>query len=75
MTEPSVLLLDEPSQGLAPAMVVAMVAALRRLKGSMTMVVVEQNPQVLDALADRVISLRLGRLVDEPAAASYGEKL
>jgi branched-chain amino acid transport system ATP-binding protein len=67
MTEPSVLLLDEPSQGLAPAMVTAVVTALGRLKGTMTVVVVEQNLRVLEALADRLIALRLGRVVEEHA--------
>jgi branched-chain amino acid transport system ATP-binding protein len=64
MTEPSALLLDEPSQGLAPAIVDVLVEALQRLRRSVTMVLVEQNPQVLDALADRVVALRLGRIAE-----------
>ncbi|HLH68063.1 MAG TPA: ATP-binding cassette domain-containing protein [Candidatus Dormibacteraeota bacterium] len=64
MTQPSVLLLDEPSQGLAPAMVAVVVTALEQLKGTVTMVVVEQNLQVLESLADRLIALRLGRVVE-----------
>jgi len=38
------------------------VDALAQLKGSMSMVIVEQNPTVLDALADDVIRLRMGRV-------------
>jgi branched-chain amino acid transport system ATP-binding protein len=62
MTRPTVLLLDEPSQGLSPAMVQVVVEALEKLKGTITIVIVEQNPHVLDALADRGLTRRLGRL-------------
>ena len=62
MTEPAALLLDEPSQGLAPAVAEVMIEALQRLRRSVTMVLVEQNPAVLDALADRVLTLRMGRI-------------
>ena len=62
MTEPRVLLLDEPSQGLAAPVVEVLIEALRRLRGTVTMVLVEQNPALLDALADRVLTLRMGRI-------------
>jgi ABC-type branched-subunit amino acid transport system ATPase component len=62
MNTPRVLLLDEPSQGLAVGVVQTVVDALAQLKGSMSMVIVEQNPTVLDALADDVIRLRMGRV-------------
>jgi branched-chain amino acid transport system ATP-binding protein len=62
MTGPAVLLLDEPSQGLAPAVVDDVAAALAKLKGRITMVVVEHNHHVLDAVADRVVTMRWGRL-------------
>lgn len=63
MTRPKVLLLDEPSQGLSPTLVHVVVEALEMLRGSMTMVLVEQHPYVLDALADRTLTLSLGQLV------------
>jgi branched-chain amino acid transport system ATP-binding protein len=62
MTAPRVLLLDEPSQGLAVNVVGDVVEALRSLKGRLSMVIVEQNLDVLDALADERLSLRLGRI-------------
>ena len=62
MTRPRALLLDEPSQGLAPPVVDVLVDTLRGLRRSVTMVLVEQNPAVLEALADRVLTLRMGRL-------------
>ena len=64
MTAPRVLLLDEPSQGLAVNVVGHVVEALRSLKGRLSMVIVEQNLDVLDALADERLSLRLGRIHD-----------
>ena len=57
-----VLLLDEPSQGLAENVVGQVTEALRSLKGGLSMVIVEQNLDVLDALADDRLSLRLGRV-------------
>ena len=64
MTAPRVLLLDEPSQGLAENVVGQVTEALRSLKGRLSMVIVEQNADVLDALADERLSLRLGRVHD-----------
>ena len=64
MTAPRVLLLDEPSQGLAVNVVAQVTDALGSLKGAMSMVIVEQNGDVLDALADERLSLRLGRIHD-----------
>lgn len=70
MTDPDVLLLDEPSQGLAEVVVEEVAAALQTLRAKVTMIVVEQNEDLLNAVADRVISLRVGRVQPdgEPAA-------
>ena len=69
MTEQSILLLDEPSQGLAVTVLDRVKAALHRLKGSVTMVLVEQHEGMLAELADRRLRLRMGRMGDgqEPA--------
>jgi branched-chain amino acid transport system ATP-binding protein len=64
MTAPRVLLLDEPSQGLAVDVVGQVVRALQSLRGGLSMVIVEQNLDVLDALADERLSLRMGRIHD-----------
>lgn len=63
MTSPDVLLLDEPSQGLSPAMVDVLTDALAQLRGTMTLLVVEQNRTVLDRLADRTVRMTSGALV------------
>jgi branched-chain amino acid transport system ATP-binding protein len=62
MIDPVLLMLDEPTQGLAPIMVRQVRSALQSLKGRMPIVVVEQNRAFLDDLADRMIMMRGGRL-------------
>jgi branched-chain amino acid transport system ATP-binding protein len=61
MADPQVLLLDEPTLGLAPRVVEALAGQLRNLKREgLTMVIVEQRLDVVRQLADRVIVLRNG---------------
>ena len=65
MVEPRrLLLIDEPSKGLAPAIVQNLVEALRELKRTATTVLlVEQNFQVAKALGDHVAVMDDGRVV------------
>jgi branched-chain amino acid transport system ATP-binding protein len=65
MVEPRrLLLIDEPSKGLAPAIVQNLIAALRELKRTATTVLlVEQNFAVAQALGDRVAVMDDGRVV------------
>jgi branched-chain amino acid transport system ATP-binding protein len=65
MVEPRrLLLIDEPSKGLAPAIVQNLIAALRELKATQTTVLlVEQNFAVAKALGDRVAVMDDGRVV------------
>jgi branched-chain amino acid transport system ATP-binding protein len=64
LLDPAVLLLDEPTQGLAPVMVRQVQAALRSLAGSLPMLVVEQNRAFLDGLADEVMTMKGGILYE-----------
>ncbi|HEX5763143.1 MAG TPA: ABC transporter ATP-binding protein [Solirubrobacterales bacterium] len=62
MPEPQVLLLDEPSAGLAPAFVEAIFAQVREINESgVTVVMVEQNARRALAMSDRGYVLELGR--------------
>ena len=65
MIEPRrLLLIDEPSKGLAPAIVANLIEALRELKRTQTTVLlVEQNFSVAKALGDRVAVMDDGRVV------------
>jgi branched-chain amino acid transport system ATP-binding protein len=79
MARPRLLLLDEPSLGLAPrvaARILALLDDLRERTG-LTVLLVEQNARSALAVADRGIVLALGRIAaaDEPAALAADEKL
>lgn len=73
MTEPRLLLLDEPSTGLAPKIAAEVYARLGELRATgITLVVVEQQVERALRLADDVVVLNLGRVVlaDEARAVS-----
>jgi branched-chain amino acid transport system ATP-binding protein len=72
LARPRVLLLDEPSLGLAPrvmAQVMDLVVRLSRERG-LTIVLVEQNARAALAIADRGVVLNLGRVVASADAAT-----
>lgn len=65
MSRPRLLLLDEPSLGLAPRITAQIMATLRRLRDeqSLTVVLVEQNARSALSVSDQAIVLNLGRVV------------
>jgi branched-chain amino acid transport system ATP-binding protein len=71
MTAPKLLLLDEPSSGLAPVMVQRVFDAIRRLRDEMgaTVLLVEQNVNEALRLAERAYVMQEGRIVFTAAAA------
>jgi len=71
MGNPELLLLDEPSEGLAPLVVASLLAQVQRLKAEgLTILLAEQGVAFSLALADRVVVLEKGRVVfTGPAAA------
>jgi branched-chain amino acid transport system ATP-binding protein len=69
MGHPDVLLLDEPSLGLAPVIVSDVFRALKRLNAhGLTILLVEQNARLALETADRAAVLEQGRLVQQGAA-------
>ncbi|WP_257168513.1 ABC transporter ATP-binding protein [Bradyrhizobium sp. SRS-191] len=69
---PKVLLLDEPTEGLAPIIVEELLAAIGTISraGGLCSIIVEQHAQKLLALADRVVILERGTIVhDAPSSA------
>jgi branched-chain amino acid transport system ATP-binding protein len=66
MSRPKLLMLDEPSLGLAPKLVDEVLDTVRRLKSEgMTILLVEQNVREALDLADRGYVLQTGRIVQE----------
>ncbi len=64
MGNPRVLLMDEPSEGLAPQIVAEVMATIRKLKESgLSIVLVEQNPRLVFDIADDIVILNTGRVV------------
>jgi branched-chain amino acid transport system ATP-binding protein len=72
MTNPELLLLDEPSEGLAPLVIDRLREQIARLRSDrMTILLAEQNVQFSLALADRVYILEKGRIRYEGTAESF----
>ncbi len=66
MTNPRLLMLDEPSLGLAPLLVAAIFEALREInRGGVAVFLVEQNVQAALTLAHRAYILETGRIVGQ----------
>jgi branched-chain amino acid transport system ATP-binding protein len=76
VTNPSLLLLDEPMEGLAPIVVQELAGVLRDLvrSGGVGMVLVEQHPRLALTLAPRALVMERGRIVhDGPSAELLAE--
>jgi branched-chain amino acid transport system ATP-binding protein len=70
MAEPKLLLLDEPSMGLAPNLVDRVLAVIHDLKAAgLTVLLVEQNAEAALAIADRAYVLDTGRVMLGGSAA------
>ena len=72
LTNPSVLLMDEPTEGLAPVIVEALTAVLIKLRGEsgLSIILVEQNSRVAFEFSDRSVVLDKGRIVYDGKSAA-----
>ena len=72
LTNPSVLLMDEPTEGLAPVIVEALTGVLIKLRSesAMSIILVEQNSRVALAFSDRTVVMSKGRIVYDGASAA-----
>src|SRR3954451_10007903 len=79
LARPRLLLLDEPSLGLAPRVAAQIVGLLRDLREQtgLTVLLVEQNARSALSVADRGVVLALGRIVaqDDPGTLAADEQL
>ncbi len=69
-TRPRMLLLDEPMAGMGPEESVRLIEILRKLKGGVTILLIEHDMDAVFALADRISVLVYGRIIasGDPAA-------
>jgi len=73
MSEPRILLLDEPSLGLAPKIVTQIFTMIERLKEKqMTILLVEQNATLALRLSDHAYLLNNGQIVADGTAETFG---
>jgi branched-chain amino acid transport system ATP-binding protein len=71
MANPRVLLMDEPSEGLAPQIVAEVMSTIRKLKESgLSIVLVEQSPKLAFDIADDIVILNSGRVAVVSTAAA-----
>jgi len=71
MSNPRVLLMDEPSEGQAPQIVAEVMSTIRRLKESgLSIVLVEQSPRLVFDIADDIVILNSGRVAVVSTAAA-----
>ena len=70
LTNPSVLLMDEPTEGLAPVLVETLTAVLAELRddSALSIVLVEQNSRVALAFSTRTVVMDKGRIVYDGAS-------
>ena len=74
MNDPQVMLLDEPSLGLAPLAIADMTEALIKLsRQGRSILLVEQRVDIAMAVCDRIYVLSDGKIVDEKVTAQLGE--
>ena len=70
MTNPALLLLDEPLEGLAPIIVEELAASLKNLEGVST-VLVEQHTEVALSLSEDAVVIERGRIVHRARSAEF----
>ncbi|MFA5513871.1 MAG: ATP-binding cassette domain-containing protein [Sphaerochaetaceae bacterium] len=73
--EPKIILMDEPTEGLAPSIIKDLGDIFTKLRGRTTLFIVEQNLPLVARIADRVYSMKEGKIVAETTKREEIEKL
>jgi branched-chain amino acid transport system ATP-binding protein len=75
LAEPKLLLLDEPTEGLAPVVIDELVKVLAYIKQQGTsLLLVEQHVRMVQALAQRFVALRQGQVVSEGPVSALEDR-
>lgn len=75
-TDPRLILLDEPTEGIQPSIldeIIETLLHLRRSRKNFSLVLVEQNLDFISALSDRVLIIQKGRFIQQLEAASMSD--
>jgi ABC-type branched-subunit amino acid transport system ATPase component len=63
--DPQLLLIDEPTEGLAAVVIEDIFRILVEMKQSVSTIIVEQNLSIVSRLADRIYMMKEGRIIKE----------
>jgi branched-chain amino acid transport system ATP-binding protein len=73
--DPSLVLLDEPTEGIQPSIIDEIVETLQRLRArsGLTMILVEQNLDFIAALSQRILIIQKGTITREVTPGELGD--
>jgi branched-chain amino acid transport system ATP-binding protein len=63
--KPSLVLMDEPTEGLAPHVINDLKESIQRIRTETTLMIIEQNLPLTAEVADRVYAMKEGKVVAE----------
>ena len=63
--KPDLVLMDEPTEGLAPHVIDDLRGVFKKIRGQTTLVIIEQNLPLTAEVADRVYAMKEGKIVVE----------
>ncbi len=71
--KPKLMLLDEPTEGIQPSIIAEMVDTLHAIRKAtgLTLLLVEQNQAFIGSLADRVLTMQKGQLINESSTRDF----
>ncbi|MGI6433660.1 MAG: ATP-binding cassette domain-containing protein [Sphaerochaetaceae bacterium] len=73
--KPGIILMDEPTEGLAPSIIEDLSVIFSKLRSKTTLFIVEQNLPLVAKIADRVYSMKEGKIVAETTKREEIERL
>lgn len=73
--KPDLILMDEPTEGLAPHIITDLTKSFKKINETTTLFIIEQNLPLTSQIADRVYCMREGRIVAEIGSGDEIEKM